>query len=97
MCAGAPLAITEDLLTTFNISLVVRGSISETGIAEEEEQMRYSVPKRKGIMRCVLAFFVLTTCWQYYSFRSISQTWALHCLMQKLNAEWVTGCLPPSY
>lgn len=63
MCisAGAPLAITEDLLTTFNISLVVRGSISETGIAEEEEQMRYSVPKRKGIMRCVLALFVLTT------------------------------------
>ncbi|CAL5224914.1 g7680 [Coccomyxa viridis] len=48
---GAPLAVTEDLLTTFNISLVVRGSVSETGIADEEEQKRYSVPKDKGVMR----------------------------------------------
>lgn len=45
--------MTEDLLTTFNISLVVRGSVSETGIADEEEQKRYSVPKEKGIMRCI--------------------------------------------
>jgi len=50
-CAGAPLTVTEDLLTTFNISLVVRGSVSETGVADEEEHKRYSVPKQKGIMR----------------------------------------------
>ena len=47
--------MTEDLLTTFNISLVVRGSVSETGIANEEEHKRYTVPKQKGIMRCVLS------------------------------------------
>lgn len=61
VCAGAPLAITEDLLTTFNISLVVRGSVSETGITEEEERMRYSEPKRKNIMRCALAFLIPDT------------------------------------
>ena len=44
--------MTEDLVTTFNISLVVRGSVSETGIADEDEQKRYSIPKEKGIMRC---------------------------------------------
>ena len=46
--------MTEDLLTTFNISLVVRGSVSETGPEDEEEQRkRYSVPQQKGVMRCV--------------------------------------------
>ena len=47
--------MTDDLLTTFNISLVVRGSVSETGPQDEEEQRRrYSVPQQKGVMRCVL-------------------------------------------
>lgn len=46
--------MTEDLLTTFNISLVVRGSVSETGAAEEEQEQRYSKPKQKGIMRWAL-------------------------------------------
>ena len=46
--------MTEDLLTTFNISLVVRGRVSETGQEDEEEQRkRYSVPRQKGVMRCV--------------------------------------------
>lgn len=44
--------MTEDLLTTFNISLVARGSVSETGIADEGEHKRYSVPKAKGVLRC---------------------------------------------
>ena len=48
--------MTEDLLTTFNILLVVRGSVSETGIADEELHKRYSVPKEKGILRCVPPF-----------------------------------------
>ena len=47
--------MTEDLLTTFNISLVVRGSVSETGPEDEEEQRRrYSVPQQQGVMRCML-------------------------------------------
>ncbi len=52
--------MTEDLLTTFNISLVVRGSVSETGIADEEEQKRYSVPKGKGVMRYIPSLTWLT-------------------------------------
>ena len=52
--------MTEDLLTTFNISLVVRGSVSETGPQDEEEQRRrYSVPQQQGVMRCVLPRSVL--------------------------------------
>ena len=50
--AGAPLVVTEDLLTTFNISLVVRGTVSETGASDNAEQARYAVPKEHGIMRC---------------------------------------------
>ena len=43
------MRMTEDLLTTFNISLVVRGSVSETGPQDEEEQRRrYSVPPAAG-------------------------------------------------
>ena len=49
------MRMTEDLLTTFNISLVVRGSVSETGPQDEEEQRRRSsVPQQQGVMRCVL-------------------------------------------
>ena len=50
--AGAPLVITADLVNTFNISLVVRGSVSETGRANDGD--RYSVPKAQNIFRCLL-------------------------------------------
>lgn len=50
--AGAPLEVTEDLLTTFNISLVARGTVSETGGGDGAEHARYMVPKQRGIMRC---------------------------------------------
>lgn len=33
---GAPTVITEDIITTFNISVVVRGSISETNPQGEQ-------------------------------------------------------------
>ena len=49
--AGAPLEITADLINTFNISLVVRGSVSETGRANDGD--RYSVPKAQNIFRFV--------------------------------------------
>jgi len=51
--AGAPLEITADLINTFNISLVVRGSVSETGRANDGD--RYSVPKAQNIFRCLFA------------------------------------------
>jgi len=52
--AGAPLEVTEDLLTTFNISLVARGTVSETGAGDDAAHSRYAVPKQRGIMRCAI-------------------------------------------
>lgn len=48
---GAPLEVTEDLITTFNITTVVRGSISETGHSGDDGS-RYAVPHKRGIFRC---------------------------------------------
>lgn len=51
--------MTEDLITTFNISLVVRGSVRETSRVvsgkandEREDPQRYSIAKAQGIFRC---------------------------------------------
>lgn len=44
------MAITEDLLTTFNISLVVSGTVHETR-SRDSEQERYAVPQEQGIFR----------------------------------------------
>ena len=49
---GAPSVITEDLLTTFNISMVVRGTMHEindrTAASEDE---RYSMPSERGMLK----------------------------------------------
>ena len=45
--------MTEDLITTFNISVVARGSISETG-HKGDDGSRYAVPHKRGIFRCAL-------------------------------------------
>ena len=51
--AGAPLELTDDLLTTFNIALVVRGSVAETGAAGAAlAARRYAAPRARGIFRC---------------------------------------------
>lgn len=55
--AGAPLEISEDLVTTFNISLVVRGTISETSVDPQEQKAqeeRYKAPKESKIFRWAL-------------------------------------------
>lgn len=57
---GAPLEVNEDLLTTFNISAVVRGSVSETGHTGHDDT-RYGVPRSKGIFRCPPPLRVLRT------------------------------------
>lgn len=54
LVTGAPLDMSEDLMTTFNISLVVRGTISETSLdrkAESSSQQRYSAPKASNMFR----------------------------------------------
>ena len=46
--------ITEDLLTTFGITLVVRGSVSETrGTGVSDAERRYGLARAKGIYRWV--------------------------------------------
>lgn len=47
---GAPMVITEDLLTTFNISVVVTGTVHETR-SRDSEKVRYAVPQEKGIFK----------------------------------------------
>ena len=54
--AGAPLEISDDLVTTFNISMVVRGTISETNVDPKEQQAqekRYQSPKEANIFRYI--------------------------------------------
>jgi len=56
LVTGAPLEISEDLITTFNISLVARGTISETSVdrkAESSTEQRYSAPKANNMFRRV--------------------------------------------
>ncbi|CAD7705239.1 unnamed protein product [Ostreobium quekettii] len=48
---GVPPNITEDLIRTFNISLVVRGTLSETSDLGPVEEGRYDVATAKGIYR----------------------------------------------
>jgi ethanolamine-phosphate cytidylyltransferase len=51
LLAGAPMRITEDLITTFNISLVVRGTVTETAHSHDLDEDRYAVPQAKGIFK----------------------------------------------
>jgi cytidyltransferase-like protein len=49
---GAPQIITEDLLTTFGIGLVVRGTMHEAPNREAaSEGVRYEVPRKKEMLR----------------------------------------------
>ncbi|KAG2485043.1 hypothetical protein HYH03_016142 [Edaphochlamys debaryana] len=48
---GAPCVMTDDLMTTFNISTVVRGSTSETSCLGPVEEERYAVPRKAGVFR----------------------------------------------
>ena len=48
------MEVTEDLLTTFNISLVVRGTVSETDGADTDDAPRYALPREKGVFRCAI-------------------------------------------
>jgi len=49
---GAPSVITEDLLTTFNINLVVRGTMHEiTDRKTASEDERYRIPSQRNILK----------------------------------------------
>lgn len=50
---GAPWVITKDLLKTFNVSLVVRGTVAEPNplAHDEQERARFEVPEKMGILK----------------------------------------------
>ncbi|KAF6254698.1 CTP-phosphoethanolamine cytidylyltransferase [Scenedesmus sp. NREL 46B-D3] len=48
---GAPSVIEDDLLRTFNISLVVRGSMTETRATDCGADARYALARQRGIFR----------------------------------------------
>ena len=52
LSAGAPLVITSDLLNTFGITAVVRGSCSESSRSSNVEAQRYREPKERGMLQC---------------------------------------------
>ncbi|CAN1340312.1 Ethanolamine-phosphate cytidylyltransferase [Linum perenne] len=48
---GAPWEVSKDLITTFNISVVVHGSVAEHNSISTGESDPYAVPKAMGIFR----------------------------------------------
>ncbi|KAK1367473.1 Ethanolamine-phosphate cytidylyltransferase [Heracleum sosnowskyi] len=50
---GAPWEVTNDMITTFNISLVVHGTISERNSTLNGSVDPYAVPKSMGIFRMI--------------------------------------------
>jgi ethanolamine-phosphate cytidylyltransferase len=58
---GAPWEITKDMITTFNISLVVHGTVSESNCLQTNETDPYAVPKSMGIFRMLRSPKNITT------------------------------------
>ncbi|GBG74645.1 hypothetical protein CBR_g19052 [Chara braunii] len=50
---GAPWEVTKDLITTFNISLVVRGTVAETCSFVNGEIDPYTVPRDMGVLEVI--------------------------------------------
>lgn len=58
---GAPLEITKDMITTFNISLVVHGTVCESKSSFNGQPDPYSVPKSMGIFKMLESPKKITT------------------------------------
>ncbi|OVA19276.1 Cytidyltransferase-like domain [Macleaya cordata] len=58
---GAPWEVTKDMITTFNISLVVHGSIAENNPLLKDVADPYSAPKSMGIFRMLESPKSITT------------------------------------
>ncbi|ONK70632.1 uncharacterized protein A4U43_C05F35760 [Asparagus officinalis] len=56
---GAPREVTQDMITTFNISLVVHGTVSESSPNDEIDP--YAVPKSMGIFQIVASPKLITS------------------------------------
>ncbi|KAJ4832500.1 Ethanolamine-phosphate cytidylyltransferase [Turnera subulata] len=58
---GAPWEVSKDMLTTFNISLVVHGSVAESKDFQEEHSNPYAVPISMGIFKVLDSPLDITT------------------------------------
>ncbi|MBA0669002.1 hypothetical protein Goklo_001857 [Gossypium klotzschianum] len=58
---GAPWEVTKDMITTFNISLVVHGTVAERNSSLPGETDPYAIPKSMGIFRLLESPKSITT------------------------------------
>ncbi|XP_057786249.1 ethanolamine-phosphate cytidylyltransferase-like [Salvia miltiorrhiza] len=58
---GAPMEVSKDMVTTFNISLVVHGSVSEDNDYQKEKENPYEVPISMGIFKLLESPLEITT------------------------------------
>ncbi|GMQ07491.1 hypothetical protein CsSME_00051654 [Camellia sinensis var. sinensis] len=58
---GAPLEVTRDMITTFNISLVVHGTVAESNTFLNGKTDPYAVPKSMGIFQMLQSPKNITT------------------------------------
>ncbi|KAF1883915.1 hypothetical protein Lal_00038409 [Lupinus albus] len=58
---GAPWEVSKDMLTTFNISLVVHGTIAENHDFEKEQSNPYAVPISMGVFKILESPLDITT------------------------------------
>lgn len=58
---GAPTIINDDLLRTFNISLVVRGSVTETRTQNSGDSERYDLPRKRKLFKPLPSASSITT------------------------------------
>ncbi|KAL6519532.1 Ethanolamine-phosphate cytidylyltransferase [Orobanche gracilis] len=58
---GAPWEVSKDMITTFNISLVVHGTVAEDNDFQKEKQRKYAVPISLGIFKLLGSPLDITT------------------------------------
>ncbi|KAK2981886.1 hypothetical protein RJ640_010403 [Escallonia rubra] len=58
---GAPWEVSKDMITTFNISLVVHGTIAEDSDFQEEKRNPYDIPSSMGILKLLESPLDITT------------------------------------
>ncbi|WVZ08056.1 hypothetical protein V8G54_021402 [Vigna mungo] len=58
---GAPWEVSKDMITTFNISLVVHGTVAENNDFEKEQCNPYAVPISNGIFKVLESPLDITT------------------------------------
>ncbi|XP_021763279.1 ethanolamine-phosphate cytidylyltransferase-like [Chenopodium quinoa] len=58
---GAPWEVSKDTITTFNISLVVHGTVAESDDFQQEEDNPYAVPISMGIFKVIESPLDITT------------------------------------